>query len=199
MYSTLVSVALFAAAFVGSVNAVNDLGLSQPAQLVQCQPVTLTWNKATAPYDLVVVPSSDPCNTVLVDLGANHTTTSYTWNTNVKAGTQVDISLLDADGKEGWTGSITVKASNDSSCLAASQTQNSTSSAAGHGTTLVVPPSGANPTVAINPPSTTDSGAVPVGAANAGLNPHSGAIANSFNGVTVAFSVIVGVVLAASL
>jgi len=207
MYSTLVSVALFAVAFVGQASAA-DLFLSQPKELVQCQNVKLTWDKTSAPYDLVVVPAKDPCNTVLVDLGANHTDTSYTWNTNLKAGTEVVFSLLDATGQEGWTGSLTIKPSNDSSCLPVadrSQNQNTTSSGTPTptpGTTLVIPPSAPTGTPAAANPSGTpadNSGAVPVGAANAGLNPHSGAIANTFSGVTVAFSVIAGVVLAASL
>ncbi|TCD61608.1 hypothetical protein EIP91_008173 [Steccherinum ochraceum] len=201
MYSTLFSAALFAA-FVGSVSAVQDLKITQPPELTQCQNVKLTWGTSKPPYDIIVAPASDPCNTVLADLGGNHTTTSLTWNTNLKAGTEVVFSLLDDNGDEGWTGSITIKPSNDSSCLPASQQPSTTANVPA--TTLVVPAGNAqNTPPAVNPPSQaqpTDNGAVPVGAANAGINPlDSGASAfHKFSGASVAISVV-AVLLAATL
>ena len=63
---------------------------------------------------------------------------------------------------------------------------------------LVVPPNNAQNTPPASPSNTN--GAVPVGAANAGLNPLgiSAAGANSVSGATLAFSVVAAVVLAAS-
>ncbi|KAI0078740.1 hypothetical protein K474DRAFT_1659901 [Panus rudis PR-1116 ss-1] len=177
MYSTLVSVALFATIAVTSVNA--DLTIATP-ELVQCQPVRVTWSESAAPYDLVLAPVEDPCNKILADLGGDHNHTSLTWTVNVPAGTQAMFSLIDANGEEAWTGAMTVKESNDASCLPA----NASSSAAGStsveptlsvATTLYA--TGALPTAVTAAPAASSSlaPAQAVGAANAGLNPGSNA------------------------
>ncbi|KAH8092653.1 hypothetical protein BXZ70DRAFT_1010732 [Cristinia sonorae] len=202
MYSTLVSLALIAATFVGQ--AVAEIDIATPAEIVQCQDVKVTWGKGVPPFDLIVASAKNPCDSVLVDLGDDHKSNSLTWKANLKAGTEVVLSLLDSTGEEGWTGSVTVKPSNDFSCLAAAdQPKNTTATpsssrpaSSAPATTLVVPNNvgKAPPTTA---PGSSPSGAVPVGAANAGLNPTSGAsVSHAFSGLTVAFSVAAAAVLA---
>ncbi|KAJ3479531.1 hypothetical protein NLI96_g9001 [Meripilus lineatus] len=170
MFSTLVSVALFFTLATRSVYAAFTI---DTPTLVQCEKVKVTWSKTEGPYDLVVAPTSDPCEKVLVDLGGNHQSTSLTWLVNIPAGTQAMFSLLDANGDEAWSGAMTVKASNDSSCLTASPSGSAAVSVSGKassvagGSTLVVPPSSQS----ASSPQSSNSAAVPVGAANAGLNP----------------------------
>jgi hypothetical protein len=137
------------------------------SNLVQCQPAQITWSKTTPPYNVIVALSSNMCDT-LYDLG-DHNTNSIAWNVTLIAGQSVVFSVQDNAGKEDWTGSMIVGASNDVACLPANERANATAadSAAEGSSTLVVPPS-------------TTSGAHAAGAANAGLDPlHSSARLNT--------------------
>lgn len=120
MYSTLfTATVVFALAAVG-VRA--DFTVYTPT-LTQCQPATLTWDQATGPYDVIVLPASDPCGEAILDLGDAIDGTSYQVSkVPLAAGTQVIISVLDSAGQEGWSGTITVQSSDDSSCLTSQST-----------------------------------------------------------------------------
>ncbi|KIK93614.1 hypothetical protein PAXRUDRAFT_26262 [Paxillus rubicundulus Ve08.2h10] len=182
MFASLFFVTLFVALF-QSVSA--DFTIDTPT-LVQCQGSQITWNGGTGPYDLLIVPADDVCGDSIEDLG-NQTSSAMTWTVNIAAGTQVVLSLLDSTGDEAWSGAITVGASSDSSCLT------KTSSAPPSGTPLTVPPvkGSSTPPGAAAPSS---SAFAPAGAANAGLNPTSGAF--SIRPLS-AISVIGGTVIAA--
>ncbi|KAK7690675.1 hypothetical protein QCA50_005774 [Cerrena zonata] len=172
MYSTLVSLALVSSFAFRSVAA--DFSVATP-EFTQCEPVRIAWTEGVKPIDVIVTPTDDPCNQVLADLGADHNAQSMQWTVNLAAGTQAMISLVDADGFEAWSGAITVKGGNNTSCLpqaSASVSASGSSSAAvpTNGTTLVVAPTSASARTA-PAVSASASSAVPVGAANAGLNP----------------------------
>ncbi|KAL7279227.1 hypothetical protein ACG7TL_007067 [Trametes sanguinea] len=177
MYPTLVSVALFSALAIQG--ALADFTVVTPPEFVQCEPIQLTWDNTNAKsYNVIIVPSDDPCNEVIQDYG-DHTTPHITITPTFKEGSQVMISVLDSNDQEGWSGSITVKKGNDTSCLpaassASSAAASSTASAVADaltgsatGTTLVVNPAAA-PTSASAVPSGS-SGAQAVGAANEGI------------------------------
>ncbi|KIJ13450.1 hypothetical protein PAXINDRAFT_13782 [Paxillus involutus ATCC 200175] len=176
MFASLFFITLFVALF-QSVFA--DLTIDTPT-FVQCQESQITWTGGTGPYDLLIVPADDVCGDSIEDLG-NQTSTAVTWTVNIAAGTQVVLSLLDYVGDEAWSGAVTVGASSDSSCL--SETSSPTA--------LTVPPVSATPSGAAAPSS---SAFAPAGAANAGLNPTSGAL--SMRPLS-AISVIGGTVIAA--
>ncbi|KZT29747.1 hypothetical protein NEOLEDRAFT_1106320 [Neolentinus lepideus HHB14362 ss-1] len=194
MLATLFSSTLFFALAIRSASA--DFSIDTP-QLTQCGDAHVTWeNTGAGPYNLIVVPASDPCSDVLADLG-DHQGTSMSWKVNFPAGTQLMFSLEDDNGDEAWSGSMTVGGSSDASCLpavsssaaassaaassaAASSSAAVSSSAAASGssarTTLVVSPAATGAAKAAATVSASSSGAaVPVGAANAGLDPTSGA------------------------
>ncbi|CDO70646.1 hypothetical protein BN946_scf184756.g12 [Trametes cinnabarina] len=189
MYHTLLSVALFSALAIQG--ALADFTVDTPAELVQCEPIQLTWDNTNAKsYNVIIVPSDDPCNEVLQDYG-DHTTPHITITPTFKEGAQVMISVLDSNDQEGWSGSITVKKGNDTSCLASASSSAATSSSASSspsvvadaltgsssGTTLVVNPAAA-PTGYSAPPAGS-SGAQAVGAANQGvLGGSNGALAS---------------------
>lgn len=115
MYSTLFTTTLvFALAALG-VRA--DFTVYTP-QLTQCQPATLTWDPASGPYDVIIVPASDPCGDAVVDFGDAINGTSYQWpKVTLAAGAQVVVSVMDSTNQEGWSGTVTVQPSDDSSCL----------------------------------------------------------------------------------
>ncbi|KDQ57156.1 hypothetical protein JAAARDRAFT_157271 [Jaapia argillacea MUCL 33604] len=174
MFATLISTTFFFALAIQAV--VADFTIDTPT-FTQCQKSQVTWQDTGAgPYNLVVVPGSDPCGDVLADLG-DHAGTSMTWLVNLAAGTSVELSLEDASGNEAWSGVITIGSSSDSSCLPAAASSASSSSVAGGG---AITPSGdsiVTPTTLVVPGTTTAAdtsstgNAVPVGAANAGINP----------------------------
>jgi len=115
MHSTLFAITLVFALAVLRVRA--DFTVYTPV-LTQCQPATLNWDQAAGPYDVIIVPTSDPCGDALLDLGDAITGNSYQWGAvPLPAGTEVMVSVLDSAGEEGWSGAITVQQSNDNSCL----------------------------------------------------------------------------------
>jgi len=152
MYSTLFTTTLFFAIAVLRVTA--DFTVYTP-QLTQCQPATLTWDPTSGPYNVVIVPADDPCGDELADLGDVDTNTLQWSKVSIPAGTQLMVSVLDANDQEGWSGTITVQPSNDNSCLTSQST----------------PPSSSTPQKPSPSSSTSSTPPTPtvVGAANNGL------------------------------
>jgi hypothetical protein len=166
MFATLLSVALFSLLAIQGVTA--QFNIETPTSITACKPITFSWDNTKAPpYNLVIVGSTEPCGDILADLG-DHTGTSFTWNKVVLPasfiGKDVTLSLEDANGDEAWSGPIPYKADGaGNKCL-------SNSAASTPGATTI-PPSTPTPTPTPSPSPTTSAGGVPVGAANAGLNP----------------------------
>ncbi|KAF5382118.1 hypothetical protein D9615_004456 [Tricholomella constricta] len=170
MFSTLFTIALLAAP------AFADFTVSTPT-LTQCKDVKISWQATKGPYNIIAVPSENPCGDALADLG-DHTGTSIVWKAALPAGTKVQLSVEDADGDEAWSGSITVQKSDDASCIPADLVKPDSdskpnnlvpSSVAGSGSTVVVTPT---TTVQAVVPQTTGAAPSAVGAAgNAGANP----------------------------
>ncbi|KAH9481415.1 hypothetical protein JR316_0005941 [Psilocybe cubensis] len=172
MFSTLLTVALFVAPAIQGVFA--DFAINSP-NLVQCKTSRISWEPTKAPYNLIIVKASDPCGDALVDLG-DFNKTFLDWPAKIKAGTVVQLSLVDANDQEAWSKNITVGASTDASCLSTNLAGSASSS---------VKPSAtpASSSIASGTDSSDSSStglAAPVGAANAGTNPFSsGAISTS--------------------
>jgi len=203
MFKSLVSLALVSA--LALPGALAAFSVDTPPQLVQCQPVDIKWSGASAgAIDIIFVDPKNPCDSVLADLGTNNTGTSRTWTVDLKAGTPAQVSLVDSAGDEAWSGVVTVQNSTDSSCLAGSHSSSSSakpSSSSTPGTTapttLVVPAANAAQTA---PPTSSSAGAaIPVGAANAGLNPDgSGAAAFTFSAPVIALSSVAAILISAA-
>ncbi|KAF8199590.1 hypothetical protein BJ912DRAFT_921992 [Pholiota molesta] len=168
MFSTFLTVALLVAPAIQGVLA--DFAINSP-DLVQCKSAKISWQATKGPYNLIVVAASDPCGPALAEVG-DFTTTSMQWTANITAGTKVQLSLVDADDNEAWSNVITVGNNTDASCLLGAATGSALSSGA-----TAVP---ATTAVPVTLPSTTatslgsygsadsQSGVVPIGAANAG-------------------------------
>ncbi|KAF9223767.1 hypothetical protein BS17DRAFT_704971 [Gyrodon lividus] len=163
MFAAFFSITLFVALFQ---IVFADFTVDTPT-FVQCQEAQITWTQGTPPYDILIVAADDVCGESVEDLG-NQTSLAMTWKVNLVAGTQVVLSLVDAAEGEAWSGTVTVGGSNDTSCLLSTPPSAAPS--------LTVPPVGGVTTVpsAASPSSSAFS---PAGAANAGLNPTSGALA----------------------
>lgn len=161
MFATLFSVTLFVALAIQGVFA--DLTIDTPS-LTQCGSVLLSWTASSPPYNLLVAPADDLCGEALVDLG-QQTGLSYQWNVALAAGTAIVLFIEDSQENEAWSGTVTVAASSDSSCL--TSTTSSHNASAVSGTLLTSPAAAAE---------STTSPYSPAGAANAGLAPSSGAL-----------------------
>ncbi|CAA7267168.1 unnamed protein product [Cyclocybe aegerita] len=178
MFSTLVTVALFVAPAIQG--ALADFAINTPA-LKQCQTSRISWEPTKGPYNLIVVKASEPCGDALVEVG-DFTKTFIDWKTTIPAGTEVQLSLVDADDDEAWSGKITVGASDDASCLkgAASASASSSAPAASSttGSTSTSTTSSGSTSGSTSDDDSSSGDLTPVGAANAGTNPFgtSGAI-----------------------
>jgi hypothetical protein len=173
MYPTLFTTTLVFALAALRVQAYFDVNT---IELTQCKPATLKWANTDGPYNVIIVPHDNPCGPALVDLG-DHDSNEYKWpEVNVAAGSKVLISVLDEKEEEGWSGVITVKPSDDKSCLPSPDHTPSSS-----------PPKPPTP-----PPTTTKESpsATIVGAANAGLTPGNGASMLRLSSAAVAFTAL---------
>jgi len=160
MFSTLVTVALFATLPIQSVFA--GFAINNP-DLVQCKVSKISWEPATGPYNLIVVKASDQCGDALVDIG-DFTNTSIQWKAALKAGQEVVLSLVDSKDNEAWSSKITVGASDDASCLPGATTP----PASVAGATTPGSSSGSTTTTTTSGGDGGSSDLTPVGAANAG-------------------------------
>lgn len=166
MYSTLFTTTLFFALAALGVRAEFNV---PTIELTQCQPATLSWANTSGPYNVIIVASDKPCDDPIVDLG-DHDSNKFQWSkVNIAAGTKVMISVLDDKDEEGWSGVITIKSSDDKSCLTSKD--NSPSK-----------PSTPTPN---DPPAATI-----VGAANAGELPGNGASMLHLSSAAVAFTAL---------
>jgi len=175
MFSTFFTVALFVAPAIQGVFA--DFAVNSP-ELTQCKETKLSWEKTgAAPYNLIIVKASDPCGNALVDIG-DVNTTFYNWDkVKIKAGTQVQVSLIDANDDEAWSQVLTVKDSDDNSCLSGNSTTGGSSSASTPSSTskaasnTVLPSATSSSTSSDGTDDSDGSNINPVGAANAGTQP----------------------------
>jgi len=126
MFATLVTVTLFAAVAINGATA--QLTISTPT-LTTCEPIDFTWtDSASGPYDLILVSPADPCGDAIVDLGViDGTSVSYT--PELAPGTQLEGSLIDADGNEAWTATMTIVQGSNNSCIPASLLSSASSTA----------------------------------------------------------------------
>ncbi|KII85035.1 hypothetical protein PLICRDRAFT_45143 [Plicaturopsis crispa FD-325 SS-3] len=135
MFTTLFTAALFLAPAIRSVSA--GFSITETQNVVQCQDAHFAWAMGTGPYNLVAVPSDDPCGNILADLG-DHNGSSTTWKVTLPAGTKVVFSLEDSKGDDAWSDEVTVGASSDASCLSGSNSTSTSSSASSSATTSTI-------------------------------------------------------------
>ncbi|KIY43962.1 hypothetical protein FISHEDRAFT_62181 [Fistulina hepatica ATCC 64428] len=175
--STFFLSTLVAAYAIGGVLA--DLTLDTPSNFTQCGTFHLSWSNGTPPYDLVVVPASNPCDDdILVDYGY-HNGTSMTSVMSVPAGEEIVFSLIDADSNEAWSNTFTVLDSDNTSCISTSLLSSAGVSATGSASTgaSAATTTAGDSSSKTETSSSASSSLVPVGAA--GSEPLSGSSSNA--------------------
>jgi hypothetical protein len=90
--------------------------INTPSNVVVCEPVLLSWSGGTPPYSLSVLPGSSPTGAALEDLGTQNGT-SFTWDVNIAAGTQIGLTLRDSTGLIAQTAPFSVNSGADTTCV----------------------------------------------------------------------------------
>ncbi|KAI0671720.1 hypothetical protein C8Q78DRAFT_991290 [Trametes maxima] len=127
--TSIVSAALLVAAV-----SAQDFQINTPNPPTQCIPVQLTWTGGQAPFFLAIKPGGQPSASALQQY-SGLTTNSFTWSTNITAGTSIGFTLTDSAGNQAQSAAVTIQSGPDNSCLngaatsAASGTESATSAA----------------------------------------------------------------------
>jgi len=168
---------LFAAAFISSAYA--QAMVNTPANLIECEPASITWSGGTPPYLLTVFPAGNSA-TILQNLG-NTNSTSFTWQVNVASGQSVGFAVLDNTGKTGQSAPVPIQAGSSTSCIgqsvsgSAGTTGSSAPTSGSSGSTTTGGSSGSTPTTG----SSTGSSAASSGSATSSTTPSNAASSHS--------------------
>ncbi|KAI0775221.1 hypothetical protein BD413DRAFT_296530 [Trametes elegans] len=133
MKTSVVALALFAAAV-----SAQDFQINTPNPPTQCVPVQITWSNGQPPFFLVsfacdasvktpnetghcssnfsIKPGGQPTAAALQQY-TGLTGNSFTWSSNITAGTSVGFTLTDAQGNVAQSAAVTIQDGPDSSCL----------------------------------------------------------------------------------
>jgi len=109
-------VSLVVAVLAAGVNSQNQLTINTPQNVVECEPILLTWLGGTPPYFLSILPGGQPGAAAVEDFGQQNGT-SLTWNANVAAGTSLGLTLRDSTGATAESAAFTVLAGSSSACV----------------------------------------------------------------------------------
>ncbi|RPD60069.1 hypothetical protein L226DRAFT_560454 [Lentinus tigrinus ALCF2SS1-7] len=120
----LVAVALLAA------GASAQFQINTPNPPTQCVPTQFTWTGGTAPYFLVINPGGVTGAAALQQY-SGLTGTSFTWSTNITAGTSIGLALTDATGTTVQSAPVTIQSGPDNSCLTGETSATGTSTGTG--------------------------------------------------------------------
>ncbi|KAF7965256.1 hypothetical protein HWV62_3442 [Athelia sp. TMB] len=189
MFATFVTVALFALpAFA------TTFSIETPKSLV----ATFKWSGGKAPYNLVIVESSNPCGDIIHQF-ADTNATSLNWSSVIipteYVGKDLSLSLEDADENEAWSTSIPYSTNGDNTCLGGGPASHSyPSSSEAPGTSTI--PANAEATPLVTATATADGGGATAAGAvgNAGaLTGINGAFSNQMSGSALIAGAVVGI------
>ncbi|KZP23822.1 hypothetical protein FIBSPDRAFT_1042667, partial [Athelia psychrophila] len=96
--------ALFVASALGQALTINT-----PSNVVECEPTLLNWTGGVPPYFLSIQPGNQPSAAALESLGTQ-TGNSYTWSTDIAAGTSIGLSIRDSTGATAQSAAFTINA-----------------------------------------------------------------------------------------
>ncbi|KAI0635911.1 hypothetical protein C8Q77DRAFT_1100354 [Trametes polyzona] len=156
--TALVSTALFVAA------ANAQFQIFTPRPPTQCIPTQLNWQGGTR----AIVPGGQPQAAALQQY-ANLQGTSFTWATNISAGTSINFALTDQTGATAQTAPVDIQPGPDSSCLnGQSSGSSSTDSAAASSGSATAPGASSTAAGATTGSSTASGAATTSGTATSG-------------------------------
>ncbi|KAG7451257.1 uncharacterized protein BT62DRAFT_410134 [Guyanagaster necrorhizus] len=174
MFSTFLTFALVLNSIFNGVLA--DFTVYAPSAVPQCGLLSISWDSTAMPIDAVLVNPQDPCGNSIQDFGSNNWGNSLNATVIISAGTSIQVSLVDSNDDEAWSGVITVTESGDASCLSGDGVPSSSVSdvsvtsstiSTASGPTLVVTP-GSNAKASSTSSATSADPSAPVGAVGSG-------------------------------
>jgi len=116
--------------------AQSQVTVNTPPQLVECQPIQITWSGGVSPYFLSVFPDGNP-SVVLENLSNSSISgTSFTWEVNIASGQSVGFAVRDSTGVTGQSAAVGIQAGTSTTCVG-----QSVSGSAASGTTSSSPAS----------------------------------------------------------
>jgi len=107
---------IFLAAATAWASPTDILTIDTPLALFQCAPINITWHGGQGPYTLSVLPVGSASETPY-DVYSSLRASPYLWNTNVRDGNNVTLSIKDNTGALAYTSSVFVNGQDDMSCL----------------------------------------------------------------------------------
>ncbi|EIM92023.1 uncharacterized protein STEHIDRAFT_164389 [Stereum hirsutum FP-91666 SS1] len=96
---------------------IGQFAVHTPASISQCKPATITWSGGSEPFVAHITRGGTPKAAPLEYLGPQNGH-SLTWTPNFAAGSSIAIVIKDANGNAAASAPMTVKESDDYSCLA---------------------------------------------------------------------------------
>ncbi|TKY89627.1 hypothetical protein EX895_001412 [Sporisorium graminicola] len=109
------------AAVLAAASAVSAAQINTPTSLVQCQPVLLQWSDAQGTVYVSILPGKQTSATPLVSFAPQSSgTTSIKWVPNLPADTDVTLAISDGTGVTNYSGTVSVRAGTDPTCLSSS-------------------------------------------------------------------------------
>ncbi|KAF5371859.1 hypothetical protein D9615_009566 [Tricholomella constricta] len=105
-----------AATLVSVVPRILALTINTPTNVVQCQPILLTWADGEPPYFLSAIPGGQP-SAAAIKTFPNQNGNTFTWNVDLPAGTSITLSLKDNTGVQAYSDIVEIKGGSDSSCV----------------------------------------------------------------------------------
>jgi len=108
----------------------QQLTVSSPSSVVECEPVQLSWNGGTAPYFLSLIPGGQASAPAIKQF-PTQSGTSYTWLADLPSGTTFTISLKDSSGSQQYSSIITIQNGTSTSCVNTSVQESGTAGSSG--------------------------------------------------------------------
>jgi len=97
--------------------AQSQVTVNTPPQLVECEPIQITWSGGTGPYFLSVFPDGNP-SVVLENLSNSSISgTTFTWEVNIASGQSVGFAVRDSTGVTGQSAAVGIQAGTSTSCV----------------------------------------------------------------------------------
>ncbi|KAJ8508812.1 hypothetical protein ONZ45_g8968 [Pleurotus djamor] len=145
--------------YAGLAIAQGTFTINTPTNVVQCQPLLITWAGGQASYRHISVRNGDdPSAAALREFGEQAAgATSFSWaRVDIQANTRIGFDLRDSTGQLAQTASIPVLSSSDTSCLNGGGASSGTDSSATGTTTgaSTTPSTPAGTTTPASTPST---------------------------------------------
>jgi hypothetical protein len=107
------------AALISLIPGILGMTINTPTNVVQCQPILLSWTGGTAPYYISVLPGGQPTAPALKTFPTQNGN-SLTWIVDIAGNQPLTFAAKDSSGVVAYSDIVTTQTSSDSSCVNAS-------------------------------------------------------------------------------